>query len=397
MYNPLQVMGPEHELALVDQNLRAMPISDQVIKAYSGKTQNFVELPGFTFGKEMQTHVLEVKANRPFESPVEFEETIQSAVVTLSDFLLKKFGARLLGTGMHPTMRLSETGVWRHHHKRIYEEYGKIFNLNQHGWLNIQSFHLNLPYHKEADAVRQHNLLANVIPYLPAIAASSPIFEDAFGSNLDNRLTFYKVNQCEVPSITGDVVPDYASSFENYCRNVIGRYSSDLRAAGAGKAILNREWVNSRGVIFRFDRKAIEIRVMDEQECVKSDVALASFTRALMRGFLADDHTELLPHEILVADFDAVIANGLNAEVQNRYGSKARQVCQQLYKVAFENATADEKVYLPFVKHRIDNGSLSEIIRQTVKQRTQRTDFGEAVFDIYSKLINCLANNQPYI
>ena len=69
MYKPLEVMGPEHELSIVDDELRALPIVDKLIKAYSGKIVDFVELPRFTFGKEMQLHVMEIKANKPFRSP----------------------------------------------------------------------------------------------------------------------------------------------------------------------------------------------------------------------------------------------------------------------------------------------------------------------------------------
>ena len=109
----------------------------------------------------MQLHVLEVKANSPFKSPVEFEKTMQDAVTTLNQ-IVQKHGAKLLGTGMHPLLNLDDTAIWSHYHKKIYNEYGKIFNLNQHGWLNIQSFHLNLPYQKEADGIQIHNHLANL-------------------------------------------------------------------------------------------------------------------------------------------------------------------------------------------------------------------------------------------
>ncbi len=372
-----------------------MPITDKVIKDYCGKIMNFVELPEFTFGKEMQLHVMELKANAPFQSPAVFEETIQKAVTTLSDFLGKKYGASLLGTGMHPLLKLEETGIWPHRHKKIYAEYGKIFNLKQHGWLNIQSFHLNLPYEKEADGVHLHNLLANICPYLPAVSASSPICEGAIGKNVDTRLSFYKVNQREVPSITGDIVPEYVSSFGMYRKEVIGRYSRELAEAGASATILNKEWVNSRGVIFRFDRAALEVRVMDEQECIKSDVSLSCFVRAALRG-LFSSQAELLPHELLVRDLNSVIADGLDAKVQNPHGPTARQVCQHLYEVAWANADNEEKQYLPLVKKRIDNGNLSTIIRDHVSRKAQRTELKEAIVSVYSTLIKCLATNQPY-
>jgi gamma-glutamyl:cysteine ligase YbdK (ATP-grasp superfamily) len=296
---------------------------------------------------------------------------------------------------MHPLLRLGETGIWPHRHRKIYAEYGRIFNLKQHGWLNIQSFHLNLPCGSEKEGVRQHNILANIIPYLPAVAASSPIFEGGVYPCVDNRLQFYRVNQKEVPSTTADVVPEYASSFANYRKEIIEGYSHDLAEAGANGTMLHKEWVNSRGVIFRFDRAALEVRVMDEQECVKSDVSLSCFIRAAMRGLLAGE-IELLPHLTLVNDFNAVIADGLDAAVQNPHGPTARHVCQRLYEVAWANADAEERKYLRLVQKRIEGGNLSDVIRQDVVKKAQRTTLMEAIRNVYSKLIKCLATNQPY-
>jgi glutamate---cysteine ligase / carboxylate-amine ligase len=389
------VLGPEHEYSLVGENLKVLPISDKIIKDYCGKTVNFIKLPKFTFGKEMQLHVMEIKANLPFTTASEFEESIQNAVTALSQ-IVQKHDANLLGTGMHPLLKLNDTAIWPHYHKKIYREYGKIFNLNQHGWLNIQSFHLNLPFQQEADAIQTHNQLANLCTYLPAIAASSPIFEGKDGPNIDNRLQFYKINQKEVPSITGDVIPEYANSLSQYKRDVIGQYTRDFAEKGADKTLLNREWVNSRGVIFRFDRCALEVRAMDEQECVVSDVALACFVRAALRGLIASN-AQLLPHDVLVKDFNAVIKDGLNSEVSSPLGKTARQVCQHYFNLAQEHADGEEKKYLWLIKKRIDEGSLSELVRVRVLRRAQKTDFHQAIVDVYSTLIKCLIDNQPYL
>lgn len=372
-----------------------MPIVDKLIRNFHGRVVNFVEQGEFTFGKELQLHVLEIKANKPFKSPENFEETMHKAVLKLLDFLERKYKASLLGTGMHPLLRLDETNVWPHRHRQIYHEYDKIFNLKQHGWLNIQSFHLNLPYFDEEKAVLTHNILANVCAYLPAISASSPIYEGRFGDYVDNRLHFYMENQREIPSVTGNVIPEYVSSFKQYKKEIIGGYSSDLAKAGAHKCLLHKEWVNSRGIILRFDRKALEVRVMDEQECIKSDVALSCFIRALIRGLLREK-APLMPSEILVKDFKSVVKNGLNAEVGHPKGSKARCVLRHFLQIAYENASEEEKKYLSIIQQRVENGSLSEIIREKVLVRAQKTDFNEAILDVYSKLLKSLRENQPF-
>jgi len=368
---------------------------DKVIKDFRGRVANIVEQPLFTFGKELQLHVMEIRPNTPFKSPENFDETMHMAVSRVLDFLESKYTLHLLGTGMHPLLKLEETGVWPHYHRQIYEAYGKVFNLKRHGWLNIQSFQLNLPYSKEENGVLLNNLLANICAYLPAISASSPIYEGKLGENVDNRLYFYMLNQKEVPSITGDVIPEYISSFEQYEKEIIGKYSSDLANAGVKEHLLYKDWVNSRGVIFRFERKAVEIRVMDEQECIKSDVALACFVVALLRGLMRDT-ADLSPHEILVKDFNSTVKSGLGAGVSCSHGSTALQVCQHLFRIAWENATKEEKEYLPIVQKRMECGNLSEIIRERVQRKAQKTDFREALINIYSRLIKSLTDNQPY-
>ena len=352
-------------------------------------------MPKFSFGKELQLHVMEIKPNVPFTSPIEFENTMQEAVLTLQEFVHRKYGAYLLGTGMHPLFKLDQASIWPHRHRQIYEAYGQIFNLKRHGWLNIQSYQLNLPYSDERSGILLHNLIANLLPYLPAVAASSPVYEGKLGKNADNRLRFYKENQHEIPSITADVVPEYARSFQKYRTEVIGKYSEDLAKAGARSLLLNRDWINSRGVIFRFDRKALEIRVMDEQECIKSDVGLSCLTRAILRGLLKEKPA-LLGHEALVRDLNSTVKNGLDAKVENPRGKTAHDVCKSLLQVAFQNATEEEKKYLPIVSKRLENGNLSENLREAINRKSQKTDFQEAIVSVYLKLTESLIDNQPY-
>lgn len=113
------------------------------------------------------------------------------------------------------------------------------------------------------------------------------------------------MNQKEVPSVTGDVVPEYVSSLKQYKKMLFEKYSWTWPKTGADKCFLFKDWADSRGVIFRFHRKSIEIRVMDEQECIKSDVALSCFIKAVLSGvdekqpetFIIDEdtiHTDVL-------------------------------------------------------------------------------------------------------
>ena len=398
MYRTLQVLGPEHEFSVIDEKLQPLPIVDKVIKDVHGRIVNNANLGEFSIGKELQAHVAEFKANAPFYSPEVFEETMHDAVLRILDILETRYGARLLGLGMHPSLLLGNVKVWSHRDRQIYAALSRVFNLNQHGWLNIQSFQLNLPFKNEREAVRLYNALTNILPYLPAISASSPIYESKIGDYVDNRLHFYLMNQTEVPSITGDIVPEYVSSFEEYEKTTIRQYSEDLAKANAPRCLLNKEWLNSRGAVIRHDRKAIEIRIMDEQECVKSDVALSCFIRAALRGiWQQEEEFEYQPHDILVKNLHAVIRDGLDAFVQHPKGSTTRQVCNYLHRIAEENASSEEKKYLGIIKHRIENGNLSDLILKEVTKKVLKTDLEEAVLTVYSSLSKCLENNKVYI
>jgi hypothetical protein len=103
-----------------------------------------------------------------------------------------------------------------------------------------------------------------------------------------------------------------------------------------------------------------------------------------------------LPHDLLVKDFNIIVKEGLSAKVSNPYGKTARAICQHYLNLAFEYASKDEKKYLWIVKKRIESGSLSEIIRSRVLRRAEKTDFHEAIINVYSTLIKCLSDNEPY-
>lgn len=396
-YKALEVLGPEHEFSVVDDNLRAMSIVDTIMKDLHGRIVNAVEYPKYVVGKELQSHVLELKSKKPFHSPTDFEETMQESLLTVLDFIKSRYGASLLGTGMHPLLRIPEANIWSHRHRAIYRAYEKIFNLRQHGWLNIQAFQLNLPYGGRKRGPTFHNIMANIVPYIPAITAASPIYEEKFGDYVDNRLYFYRNNQNEIPSLVGDVIPDYVSTTEEYVETVIGRYSNELARANAEKCITNVEWINSRGIVFRFDRHAIEIRLIDEQECIRSDVAISCLVRAAMRGLLREENqAQLLPHELLVKDFNSVVKRGLDAKVQHPKGPTSRDVCRYLLELASNNALDEEKAYLVTVRRRIEEGNLSETIAKNVKRKSQKAGIHEAIVTTYLDLVRSLEENKPY-
>jgi carboxylate-amine ligase len=362
------MIGPEHEFSINDENLRALPISDEVIKKIAGRIYNEVRLGRVFVGKELQKHVIELRAAEPFETLSEFEEVMQSGLEELLSYI---DNYRLLGLGMHPLLKLEEARVWDHKHSRLYEAYDRIFNIRQHGWLNIQSFQLNISFSNEREAIEMHNKVRILLPYLTAIASASPLCEGKIYF-VDTRVHYYRINQKEIPLICNDVIPEKVGSFKEYKR-ILRNIYEELAARDA--YVLCREWVNSRGAIFRFSRNCLEIKIMDEQECIKSDVALSAFVTSILRADI-----EEIPRDELLKKLDSAMVGG-TAELKDEL--------RLLFARAWENADAEEKRYLRIIEDRIENGSLGERIILKIKK-------GEEIVDLCEKLSKCLERNEVF-
>ena len=80
-------------------------------------------------------------------------------------------------TAMHPWMDpATETVLWDDA-TDVYRTYDRIYGCRGHGWANLQSMHVNLPFADDSQFARLHAAIRLVLPLLPALAASSPIAE----------------------------------------------------------------------------------------------------------------------------------------------------------------------------------------------------------------------------
>ena len=105
--------------------------------------------------------------------------------------------------------------------KSIYETYNRIFNCKGHGWTNLQSTHLNLPFANEDEFVRLHSAIRLLLPIIPALSASSPILDGKATGFVDTRLEYYRKNQQKIPIITGQVIPEAITSIAEYQEKIL--------------------------------------------------------------------------------------------------------------------------------------------------------------------------------
>jgi hypothetical protein len=130
-------------------------------------------------------------------------------------------------------------------------------------------------------------------------------------------MAFYATNQASIPVLTGGVIPDYVASLDDYRQRIFGCIYAALDQV-PGTGLIRHEWVNSRGAIMRFDREAMEVRVLDLQECPKMDVAIAAFVRgalAAMSARIRAGELDLPDRRLLLADYRNAVIKGRDAAV----------------------------------------------------------------------------------
>jgi len=315
-----EAYGVEIEMMIVDaETLDVKPICDELISAVAGEPASEIELDDIAWSNELTLHVLELKTNGPAASLQGLADRFHQNVLSASR-TLEGFGARLMPGAMHPWMDpATETRLWPHEYTDVYHAFDRIFGCSGHGWANLQSTHLNLPFASDDEFWRLHAAIRIVLPLIPALAASSPFQDGKVGGALDGRLVAYRQNARRVPSVAGQVVPEVGTGREQYERDILQRIYRDLEPHDPD-GVLRHEWVNARGAIARFDRGAIEVRVIDTQECPTADLAVvaavAGLIRSLAVGRLSDRDLGADPAtETLAGLLDRAVALGDQAVV----------------------------------------------------------------------------------
>jgi gamma-glutamyl:cysteine ligase YbdK (ATP-grasp superfamily) len=364
-------IGTEHEYSINDKNYRPLAISDRIIERISGQVKNEVAFGGILVSKELQKHAIELIPARPGSLSF-LESNLYRGLGELYRATNHEYG--FMGLGMHPLLTLDETTYWDHDEQEYYQAYDRLFNIKQHGWLNIQALQINIPYDDLDELVAMFNKIRSLMPYLVAVSASSPMVEGKLTSYMDNRLIYYRQNQAAIPEICHNILPERLQSADDYVQ-INRQIYSELKKCKAG--ILCREWVNSRGVIVRFTRRCLEVKAIDEQECLHSDMAFSAFLLALLRSelVLEEDESSLL----------AMLEDAMRCGV-----AAMRPELERLFAAAEKNASIEEMRYLPVVAKRIEQGSLAENMVQKLKETNGKIE------PILEQMQWCLKENRPY-
>lgn len=253
---------------------KVAPLAAEIMIAQCGEAASDCTIGACEVSNELAAHVFELKTPGPTADFVQLESDFVEAVRLTNDILVAH-GCQLLPGPMHPTMDPAiESTTWAHGNREVYELYDQIFDCRGHGWFNLQSCHINLPFDGDAEFALLHSAILLVLPLIPALTAASPFRDGRATGLLDSRIDTYRSNQKRCPLITGDIIPEAIFSEQEYREKILAPMFEQIRPLDPA-GLLQYEWLNSRGAIARFDRNAIEIRLLDVQECPRADLALS--------------------------------------------------------------------------------------------------------------------------
>lgn len=403
-YKLFEVTGIELEYMIVDcDSLKIRPIADLLMFDKSGRYAADIENGEIEWSNELVNHLIELKTHLPVASLDHTAVNLHQNIIEINR-TLERHNAMLMPTASHPFMDpFTETVIWKHDYNEIYNLYNKIFDCRGHGWSNLQSMHLNLPFSNDEEFALLHAAIRLLLPIIPAISASSPILNGKITGWTDSRMETYLHHQEIIPSFMGKLIPEAVFTEDDYNLKIFDPIKRDITPYDKYH-VMEHHFLNSRGAIARFDRGAIEIRVIDTQECPSADIAIAALIteslKLIVKERWAKFNYQSQWHENeLFSIFNDIIKNGENSIIQNgpylrMFGIKensmpAHNLWRYLLDFTGKNLGKDQLNILKFIN---ENGSLSSRI---IKKMNNHISHGN-ILKVYTELSLCLKENRLF-
>lgn len=404
LYRLFEVYGLELEYMIVDRrSLEIRPIADLLMRDKAGEMTADVENGDITWSNELVAHLVELKVSQPVPRLDNVEASFLENVREMNT-LLQRHDAMLLSTASHPLMDPKiETRLWEHDYKEIYALYHRIFDCRGHGWANLQSAHLNLPFAGDDEFGRLHAAIRLLLPMLPALCASSPLREGRTTGYADSRMEAYLHHQEKIPSLMGRLIPEAIFTEQDYQKQVFDRMMRDIQPYDVDQ-VMEQYFLNSRGAIARFDRGAIEIRVLDLQECPLADAAISALISVALQSVVGEKWIDLptvmqWDEETLLGLFRETIRNAEQTIISNQdylrmFGIKDSLLTgKQFWEYIFTVCGAGlSPAHRGAIRKIIGQGPLATRILRALNDDLNR----EAIIKVYRVIGDCLVNNRIF-
>ncbi len=398
-------VGIQLEYVVVDRgSLEVRPVVDRILEGTGGGVEISIEHGDISWHSELATHIFELRTTVPVKNLDRLGRKLRKEVKAVNK-TLRAHGAMLLPTGSHPFMDpRTETRLWEHGQREVHQLRHVLFDLKTHSWSNVFSANLELPFANDEEFARLHAAVRLLLPLIPALAASSPYHEGRFTGFLDSRMEAYLHAQEEHPDLMGSMIPEPIYDQETYYREIYGPIVKVL-AEHDPSSILDHVHMNSRGAVPFFERNVLQIRVVDTQECVSADMAIAEFItvvlKALISGRWVSSYVQRAwPETDLLGIFLQVIKDAGNTMIANRdhllmFGLLKQEQMQamKLWQHLFVELYGDlSENCRQCIGHILEHGCLAT----RILRRAGRTPSHGMLLEVYKELAVCLAEDRSF-
>jgi carboxylate-amine ligase len=400
-----EAYGVELEYMIVARDsLDVLPVCDRLIEAECGRIESEIVRGPIAWSNELVLHVVELKTAEPARQLAGLHAEFSRQIRQINR-RLQSLNGQLMPSAMHPWMDpFREMRLWPHDYYVVYDTFNRIFDCRGHGWANLQSVHLNLPFAGDDEFGRLHAAVRLVLPLLPAIAAASPVVEGRLTGRMDNRLHVYRTNSSRLPSVAGRVIPERAFTEQDYHNQIFAPMFREISPHDK-QGILQDEFLNARGAIARFGRGSIEIRVIDIQECPAADLSVLQITTALLKALteerwssIADQQdVEIEPlHSLLLSSIDqADRAVMTDPQLLRLFGiQKSSCTLIELWRHVIESLQPDlEMETSRALEVILGHGPLARRIHKTLEKDQSML----RITDVAMDLCECLATGRQFL
>ena len=273
-------LGVEEELLLVDADLRLAAVAEETVQRLGPGQANHVSTELFATQIELKTGICA-------------DADAAAAELEAARAAVRETGATLLGAGLHPTHAGSSELVDKPRYQIVQEDLAGLIDTPPSG-LHV---HVGMPDPETAVAVA--NALRHRLPLLAALCANSP-----FRAGEDTGMA--SARAAVVRAYPRFEMPPEFSSYEEFLR------VADQLVLAAGVDDYTYLWWDVRP---HPRLGTVEVRAMDVQPAVATNVAVAALVQALAAKEIEDPSPGGLAREALEESSFQACRHGLDARI----------------------------------------------------------------------------------
>ena len=248
-------------------SLKASDVDAELLAELNGSVVSGTP-KALSWGSGPAGHLIVLSTAQPIDDTAQAHAAMHAEVVRASTTLEDR-NLLLLPAGVHPFLAGSITTP------------ATFPGADHAGWRNNQCLVVKLPF-TDDDLAKVLAAVRVLLPILPVLSAASPIIEGRIGPSLDMRLVLQSQRFSAWSALAGPLIPEAVFTRDEYYRTVFTPIVKALADIGMHDTA-DIMAMDSRSATANFDPDHIELKVLDGQESIGANMALAELVVAVLR------------------------------------------------------------------------------------------------------------------